>query len=107
MSQEIYVVVDPVDGIIFNCFTTESVAQSWAENHTELADEVRGPFSVDTDEETPFTVVFEVSKGSTLVIKSVATPDAVSNERSISSELLGGYTVYDSVAQFETDPRTK
>lgn len=49
MAQNIFVVIESVDGLITNCFTNPSVAQNWANNQSKLDNSVRGPFNVNSD----------------------------------------------------------
>lgn len=96
MTQNVYVVMDNLDGVFHNLFTSESAAVEWAEESSYNGDMVCGPFKVEGVGTPPFQVVIVYNGVEIIDVLSEDLADKYQGE----SDLYGLYTVYSSVDSY-------
>lgn len=96
MTQSVYIVMDELDGVFHNLFTTESAAIEWSEDPSYNGNKVRGPFEVEGVGTPPFQVVIVYNGVDVIEVLSEKSADNYQGEHS----LYGLYTVYPSVESY-------
>lgn len=96
MTQNVYVVMDELDGVFYNLFTNENAAGEWAKDSEKNGNTVRGPFEVDGVSTPPFQVVIEYNGVEIINVFSEDLADKYQGE----NDLYGLYTVYSSVDSY-------
>lgn len=98
MSQEVFVTYEPIDGLFTNIFTDESEAEKWTDSD-KMGSDVLGPFTVESEQDTPFEVVLE-AHSTPLQVADVYVEADIPDSADTGS-LYGPYTVYTSVEEFQ------
>jgi hypothetical protein len=101
-TTAIYAVIEPTDALYVNFFTDEDECKAWAGDGDKLGDSVIGPFFIRKDRATPFNIFLGCD--ATEKLEAIYAEGTVTDEIEEKHDtILGRYTVYESISEFESE----